>query len=131
MIELVQGEGGVMALNHDFVRKTEEFCRENDILLIVDEVQTGNGRTGSLYALSLIHISQPVTLAHHMLAYCAMLMRDFDRLEDCKKRMSVMPLGSCAVSYTHLDVYKRQIQHQLQPLYCALFVKRTDVFRRA
>ncbi len=50
MIELVQGEGGVMALNHDFVRKTEEFCRENDILLIVDEVQTGNGRTGSLYA---------------------------------------------------------------------------------
>ena len=50
MIELVQGEGGVVALNRDFVRKTEEFCREKDILLIVDEVQTGNGRTGSLYA---------------------------------------------------------------------------------
>ncbi len=50
MIECIQGEGGVNVLDRDFVIKTAEFCRDNDILLIVDEVQTGNGRTGKLYA---------------------------------------------------------------------------------
>ncbi len=50
MIECIQGEGGVNVLDADFVKKTAEFCNENDILLIVDEVQTGNGRTGKLYA---------------------------------------------------------------------------------
>ena len=47
MIELVQGEGGVMALDKEYVK--ESFVREQDMLLVVDEVQTGNGRTGSLY----------------------------------------------------------------------------------
>lgn len=50
MIECVQGEGGVIALNEDFVKKTAEYAKKNDILLIIDEVQTGNGRTGTLYA---------------------------------------------------------------------------------
>ncbi len=50
MIECVQGEGGVNPLNSDFVTKTAEFCKEKDIILIVDEVQTGNGRTGKMYA---------------------------------------------------------------------------------
>lgn len=50
MFELVQGEGGVMKLNDSFVLEVAQFCKQNDILLIVDEVQTGNGRTGSLYA---------------------------------------------------------------------------------
>jgi len=50
MMECVQGEGGVIALDQDFVRKTADFAKENDIPLIIDEVQTGNGRTGALYA---------------------------------------------------------------------------------
>ncbi len=50
MIECVQGEGGVISLNEDFVKAVSQYCTENDILLIVDEVQTGNGRTGKLYA---------------------------------------------------------------------------------
>lgn len=50
MMELVQGEGGVMKLDESFVKEVADFCNENDILLIIDEVQTGNGRTGSLYA---------------------------------------------------------------------------------
>ena len=49
MIETVQGEGGVVALDVDFVKSIEKLCREEDILLIIDEVQTGNGRTGALY----------------------------------------------------------------------------------
>ncbi|MBQ9761300.1 MAG: acetylornithine/succinylornithine family transaminase [Clostridia bacterium] len=50
MIECVQGEGGVIALDPDFVQKTAAYAKEHDIVLIVDEVQTGNGRTGALYA---------------------------------------------------------------------------------
>lgn len=47
MIELVQGEGGVIALDRDYVQAVQRICRENNILLIVDEVQTGVGRTGT------------------------------------------------------------------------------------
>lgn len=50
MIECVQGEGGVIPLKIDFVKSLYEYCNDNDILLIADEVQTGNGRTGELYA---------------------------------------------------------------------------------
>ncbi|MBE5754559.1 MAG: aspartate aminotransferase family protein [Clostridiales bacterium] len=50
MIECVQGEGGVIALDKDFILGVKEICEKEDILLVVDEVQTGNGRTGSLYA---------------------------------------------------------------------------------
>lgn len=50
MIECVQGEGGVLPLEESFVKGLYNFCVEKDILLIVDEVQTGNGRTGKLYA---------------------------------------------------------------------------------
>ena len=50
MIECIQGEGGVIALEKDFVTGLAAFCKEQDILLLVDEVQTGNGRTGALYA---------------------------------------------------------------------------------
>ena len=50
MIECVQGEGGVIPLEKDFVLGLADFCEKEDILLLVDEVQTGNGRTGALYA---------------------------------------------------------------------------------
>ncbi len=50
MMELVQGEGGVRALDRDFVQATAAYAKVHDMLLIIDEVQTGNGRTGALYA---------------------------------------------------------------------------------
>ena len=49
MLECVQGEGGVNALTGEFMLHAEKICRENDIPFIMDEVQTGNGRTGKLY----------------------------------------------------------------------------------
>lgn len=48
--------------------------------------------------------AQPVLLSHYMLAYCQMLGRDIDRLSDCRKRVDVMPLGSCAISGTSLPI---------------------------
>ena len=51
MLEVVQGEGGVMPLDKDYLQSLERICRERDILLICDEVQTGNGRSGKLYSI--------------------------------------------------------------------------------
>lgn len=50
MFECVQGEGGVNTLEYDFVKAIESIANEKDILMIVDEVQTGNGRTGKYFA---------------------------------------------------------------------------------
>ncbi len=50
MMELIQGEGGVMPLDEAFVKEAEKLCKEKDIILIIDEVQTGVGRTGKLFA---------------------------------------------------------------------------------
>ncbi len=49
MFEVVQGEGGVRPLTTDFLKEIEAIAKEKDLLLIADEVQTGNGRTGKLY----------------------------------------------------------------------------------
>lgn len=50
LLEVIQGEGGVNILDKDYVRQLVKFCNENDVLVIVDEVQTGIGRTGKLFA---------------------------------------------------------------------------------
>jgi len=50
MLECVQGEGGVIALSEEFIKGVAAFAKENDIVLIIDEVQTGNGRTGKLFS---------------------------------------------------------------------------------
>ena len=50
MLELIQGESGVRPAEADFVKKLADFCQQEGILLIVDEVQTGMGRTGRLYS---------------------------------------------------------------------------------
>ena len=50
MLEMVQGEGGVIPLTQEFAKEAASLSKEYDIPLIIDEVQTGNGRCGSLYA---------------------------------------------------------------------------------
>lgn len=60
MIEIIQGEGGVNVLTQEFVRGVAKLCAEKDMLLIVDEVQTGNGRTGELYAYMHYGISPDI-----------------------------------------------------------------------
>ena len=50
MIETVQGEGGVNALDPEFIKFIDKICKVKDLVFIVDEVQTGNGRTGYLYS---------------------------------------------------------------------------------
>ena len=50
ILEIVQGEGGVCALSAEFLKGVQTLCQAKDVLLIIDEVQTGIGRTGSLFA---------------------------------------------------------------------------------
>ncbi len=50
LIECIQGEGGVNPLTAEFIQGVDAICHEKDIVFMVDEVQTGNGRTGKLYS---------------------------------------------------------------------------------
>ena len=60
MMEIIQGEGGVLPLDGEFVKGVAKFAKDNDIVLMIDEVQTGNGRTGELYAYMNYGISPDV-----------------------------------------------------------------------
>jgi len=60
LIELIQGEGGVIPLDHGYVKEIAELCKTNDLLLLIDEVQTGVGRTGTLFAFQQYDIEPDV-----------------------------------------------------------------------
>lgn len=60
IVELIQGESGVHPMDREYAKNLREFCTENDILLIVDEVQTGMGRTGKLFAHELYGIEPDI-----------------------------------------------------------------------
>ena len=51
--------------------------------------------------------AQPITFGHHLMAYAMMLLRDIDRLSDCKKRMNISPIGCCALAGTTYDTDRR------------------------
>jgi acetylornithine aminotransferase len=64
MLELIQGEGGVTVADQEWIQQIDTLCQEKKILLIVDEVQTGIGRTGSLFAFEQFGIEPDIfTLA--------------------------------------------------------------------
>ncbi len=60
ILEIVQGEGGVVPTDYEYLKTVEKVCKEKDILLIIDEVQTGMGRTGKLWAYEHAGISPDV-----------------------------------------------------------------------
>ena len=60
LIELIQGEGGVLPLDEDYVKAVAELCTANDLLLLIDEVQSGVGRTGTLFTFQQYGIKPDV-----------------------------------------------------------------------
>jgi len=60
LVELIQGEGGVLPLCPNYVKEVATLCKENDLLLLIDEVQTGVGRTGTLFAFQQYGIEPDV-----------------------------------------------------------------------
>ncbi len=65
--------------------------------------QAENNKASIMPGYTHLQRAQPVTFAHHMMAYAMMLLRDIDRLNDCKKRMNVSPIGCCALAGTTYD----------------------------
>ena len=61
MLEMIQGEGGVCALDQEYVQAVAQICKDHDIILIADEVQTGVGRTGTFLAQEQFGIKANVT----------------------------------------------------------------------
>jgi argininosuccinate lyase len=57
--------------------------------------------------------AQPITFGQHLLAYAFMLLRDLDRLRDCRKRMNVSPLGSCALAGTGFPIDRMKVAELL------------------
>ncbi|HOJ40967.1 MAG TPA: aspartate aminotransferase family protein, partial [bacterium] len=66
-LELIQGEGGINVADKDYVSKLEQFCRQRSILLVIDEIQTGFGRTGKMFAFQHYGLAPDIiTLAKTM-----------------------------------------------------------------
>jgi acetylornithine/N-succinyldiaminopimelate aminotransferase len=87
MVEPVQGEGGIYAAEEGYMRALAQLCEQNDWMLILDEIQTGNGRTGKLY--SYMHYGiQP------------------DILTTAKGLGNGMPIGACLMSKRAKDLFK-------------------------
>ncbi|NJP37297.1 aspartate aminotransferase family protein [Alkalicoccus luteus] len=63
MLELIQGEGGVVPADQDWVNELVHYCRTHGILIIADEIQTGAGRTGSLYAFEQFNVKPEIVTA--------------------------------------------------------------------
>ena len=87
MMELIQGEGGVMALDSDYVEFVRELCDKNNMLLLIDEGQTGNGRTGELFAFMNYGV-QP------------------DVFTTAKGLGGGLPIGACVIGEKAKDVLK-------------------------
>jgi len=64
MVEFVQGEGGIIPANKKFIKDLFKLAKENNFLIIADEIQTGLGRTGSLFAYESYNVKPDIiTLA--------------------------------------------------------------------
>ena len=84
------------------------------ILLQKSLLKKADENTDSLMpGLTHLQIAQPVTFGHHLMAWFEMLSRDYSRLEDAKKRMDVMPLGSAALSGTRFNIDRKFLAKKL------------------
>lgn len=94
MLEVVQGEGGITAVNREFIQTARELCNRFDAMLIIDEVQTGIGRTGKMFAYQHFDVQPDVmTLA--------------------KSLGGGMPIGALAVARKYCNIYNLVVTVQL------------------
>ena len=103
MMELVQGEGGVLALDRDFAEGVSELCKKYNVLLVLDEVQTGNGRSGELYAYQVYGLSPDVVTT-------------------AKGLGGGLPIGACMMYEATKDVLKPSLHGSTfggNPIACA------------
>jgi acetylornithine/LysW-gamma-L-lysine aminotransferase len=113
LLEVVQGEGGVHAGTPEYLRRAEELCRERGALLILDEVQTGYGRTGKLFACQHDGIEP-------------------DLMTVAKSMAGGVPMGACLIGPRVTGI--RPMTHGStfggNPLACAAALATLDVMQR-
>ncbi len=94
----------------------EEIQALGDLVLRLIETLIGRARESSeviMPGYTHLQRAQPVTFAHHLLAYCEMLRRDYERLRDCYKRVDVCPLGSGALAGTTFPIDRNFVAREL------------------
>ncbi|MFO3403759.1 aspartate aminotransferase family protein [Legionella pneumophila serogroup 1] len=114
MVEPIQGEGGVYPAEEGYLRALANLCEQNDWMLILDEIQTGNGRTGKLYSCMHYDI-QP------------------DILTTAKGLGNGMPIGACLMSKRAKDLFKPGNHGSTfggNPLACATALTVLEVIER-
>lgn len=80
--------------------KTDEIVQLTKSLVEVLLDKADKHRLAIMPGYTHLQRAQPITFSHHLLAYASMLLRDIDRLKDCKKRMNISPIGCCALAGT-------------------------------
>ena len=94
----------------DEINEIEEGVRE----LIQELIARANEQKATILpGYTHLQRAQPITFGHHLMAYAMMLVRDYERLEDCKKRMNFSPIGCCALAGTTYDTDRRFEAEQL------------------
>ena len=114
MLEPIQGEGGIVVADETYLRAVAALCEKQDWLLILDEVQTGNGRTGRLFACMDVGI-QP------------------DILTTAKGLGNGIPIGACLMRNRACDLFKPGNHGSTfggNPLACATALTVLDVIER-
>lgn len=94
----------------DEIKRIKELILE----LIETLIDISNKNTDTILpGYTHLQRAQPITLAHHMLAYISMFKRDYERLEDGLKRVNLSPLGSCALATTSFDIDRELVAKKL------------------
>ena len=97
-----------------FLKNQIDEILNSTILLQKSLLKKADENTDTLMpGLTHLQIAQPVTFGHHLMAWFEMLSRDYSRLEDAKKRMDVMPLGSAALSGTRFNIDRKFLAKKL------------------
>ncbi|GGI87212.1 aspartate aminotransferase family protein [Legionella impletisoli] len=114
MLEPIQGEGGISVADEMYLRELANLCEKHDWLLILDEIQTGNGRTGKLFACMDVGITP-------------------DILTTAKGLGNGMPIGACMMSKRAADLFKPGMHGSTfggNPLACATALTVLEVIER-
>lgn len=114
MLEPIQGEGGIFTADDSYLRAVAKLCDENDWLLMLDEIQTGNGRTGALFACMHAGVTPDV-------------------LTTAKGLGNGMPIGACLMSNRACDLFKPGNHGSTfggNPLACATALTVLEVIER-
>lgn len=114
MLEPIQGEGGIIPADDAYLRAVEQLCKDHDWLLILDEIQTGNGRTGKLFAYMHLNIKP-------------------DILTTAKGLGNGVPIGACLMGKRACDLFKPGNHGSTfggNPLACATALTVLEVIER-